>query len=102
MGHSPMVGAVRVALAVGSSRFYDYIRRFGFGERTGVQLPGEATGLVRRTDKWSQLSNASISIGQEMLATPLQILRAVATVANEGVRFDPSLIDHVDDAQGDI
>ena len=102
MVHSSNVGAVRVGLAVGSSRFYDYIRRFGFGERTGVQLPGEATGLVRRTDKWSQLSNASISIGQEMLATPLQILRAVATIANDGVRIDPRIIDHVEDAQGNI
>src|SRR5438105_4505899 len=102
MVHSSNVGAVRVGLAVGPNRFYDYVRRFGFGERTGLQLPGETAGLVRRTDKWSQLSNAEMSIGQEVGATPLQVLRAVATVANGGVRVEPRIIDSVVDAHGNV
>ena len=98
--HSSNVGAVRVGLAVGPSRFYDMIRRFGFGERTGVQLPGEAAGLVRRTQSWSALSNAEMSFGQELSATPLQVVTAVAAIANGGVRVQPRIVDRVVDAQG--
>jgi cell division protein FtsI (penicillin-binding protein 3) len=102
MVHSSNVGAIRVGLGVGAGRFYDYIRRFGFGERTGIELPGETAGLVRRTEKWSALSNASMSIGQEIGVTPLQILDAVATVANGGVRVAPHIVDRVVDARGDV
>jgi cell division protein FtsI (penicillin-binding protein 3) len=100
MVHSSNVGAIRVGLAVGPSRFYETIRRFGFGERTGVQLPGEANGLVRRTQNWSALSNASMSIGQEIGVTPLQVVTAVAAVANGGVRVQPRIVDRVVDAGG--
>ena len=100
MVHSSNVGAIRVGLGVGPSRFYDFIRRFGFGERTGIDLPGETAGLVRRTDKWSALSNASMSIGQEIGVTPLQIIDAVATVANGGVRVTPHIVDRVVDDRG--
>ncbi|HEY4641776.1 MAG TPA: penicillin-binding transpeptidase domain-containing protein [Thermoanaerobaculia bacterium] len=100
MVHSSNVGTVKVGLAVGPTRFYDYIRRFGFGERTGVQLPGEATGLLRRTEKWSLVSNASMSIGQEIGVTPLQIAMAMATVANGGTRVAPRIVDRVIDAKG--
>jgi len=98
--HSSNVGTIKVGLAVGPQRFYQYIRRFGFGERTGVQLPGETAGVVRRTEKWSMLSNASMSIGQEVGVTPLQIAMAMATVANGGVRIAPRIVDRVVDAQG--
>ncbi len=101
MVHSSNVGAIKVGLAVGPRRFYDYIRRFGFGERTGVQLPGEAQGLVRRTEKWSMLSNASMSIGQEIGVTPLQIAQATATIANGGMRIAPRIVDRVVNAKGE-
>ena len=100
MVHSSNVGAIRVGLALGQERFYRYIRRFGFGERSGVALPGEAQGRVRRTEQWSQLSNASMSIGQEISATPLQILSAIAVIANGGVRVQPRIVDKVTDAKG--
>ena len=61
--HSSNVGLIRVAMALGEQRLYRYIRSFGFGERTGITLPGEAAGLLRRTNRWSQVSAASISIG---------------------------------------
>jgi cell division protein FtsI (penicillin-binding protein 3) len=102
MVHSSNVGAIRVGLSVGANRFYDYIRRFGFGERTGVQLPGEASGQLRRVEKWSQVSNASLSIGQEINTTPLQVVRAMATVASGGVRVEPRIVDRVLDAQGNV
>jgi cell division protein FtsI (penicillin-binding protein 3) len=100
MIHSSNVGAVRVGLALGQDRFYRYIRRFGFGERSGVLLPGEAQGQLRRTEKWTPLSNASISFGQEIATTPLQILDAIAAVANGGLRVQPRIVEKVVDAKG--
>ncbi len=100
MVHSSNVGAVRVGLSVGPARLYDAIRRFGFGERTGLPLPGEATGLLRRTQNWSALSNAEMSFGQELSVTPLQVVTAVAAVANGGVRVQPRIVDRVVDAGG--
>jgi len=100
MVHSSNVGAIRVGLSLGQDRFYRYIRRFGFGERSGVALPGEAQGSVRRTEQWSQLSNASMSIGQEIGATPLQVIAAIAAVANGGLRVQPRIVEKVVDAKG--
>jgi cell division protein FtsI (penicillin-binding protein 3) len=100
MAHSSNVGAIRVGLALGPERFYRYIRRFGFGERTGVTLPGEAQGKVRATAQWSQLSNASLSMGQEIGTTPLQVLTAIAAVANGGLRVQPRIVEKVVDARG--
>ena len=102
MVHSSNVGAVRVGLALGQGRFFRYIRRFGFGDRTGIQLPGETPGLVRRTERWSQLSNASIAIGQEVGVTPLQIAAATGAVANGGIRVVPRIVDRVENAKGEI
>jgi cell division protein FtsI (penicillin-binding protein 3) len=100
MVHSSNVGAIRVGLALGQERFYRWIRKFGFGDRTGIALPGEQSGILRRTERWSQLSNASISIGQEISATPLQVVSAIAAVANGGVRVAPRIVDKVVDANG--
>jgi cell division protein FtsI (penicillin-binding protein 3) len=102
MVHSSNVGAVRVGLSLGENRFYRYIRKFGFGERTGVELPGETPGVLRRTERWSEVSNASISFGQEIGVTPLQLLTAISTVANGGMRVPPHIVDHVVDANGNV
>jgi len=102
MLHSSNVGAIRVGLSLGDDRFYRYIRKFGFGERTGIQLPGESAGVLRRVARWSAISPASISIGQEIGVTPLQVVTAFATVANGGVRVAPHIVDHVVDAKGDV
>jgi cell division protein FtsI (penicillin-binding protein 3) len=99
MVHSSNVGTIRVGLALGQERFYRYIRKFGFAERTGVELPGETPGMLRRTERWSQVSNASISIGQEVGTTPIQVLTAVAAVANGGMRVAPHIVDRVIDAK---
>jgi cell division protein FtsI (penicillin-binding protein 3) len=98
--NSSNVGTVRVGLALGQQRMYDWIRRFGFGEKTGIQLPGEQLGILRPTKRWSQVSPASISIGQEISVTPLQIVRAVAAVANGGLRVEPRIVEKVVDANG--
>lgn len=98
--NSSNVGTVRVGLALGQQRFYDWIRRFGFGQKVGIPLPGESTGLLRGTDKWSQVSPASISIGQEIGVTPLQIVRAVGAVASGGVLVEPRIVQRVVDDEG--
>jgi cell division protein FtsI (penicillin-binding protein 3) len=98
--HSSNVGTIRVAFLLGEQRLYDYIRRFGFGSRTRISLPGEAAGLLRRTSRWSQVSAASISIGQEIGVTPLQIVSALATIAGGGIRVEPRIVDRVVDANG--
>lgn len=98
--NSSNVGTVRVGLALGQQRMYDWIRKFKFGERTGVPLPGESPGLVRRVSRWTQVSPASISIGQEIGATPLQIVRAVSAVAAGGVLVQPRIVERVVDDEG--
>jgi cell division protein FtsI (penicillin-binding protein 3) len=102
MVHSSNVGSVRVGLAVGQTRFHDWIRRFGFGERTGIPLPGETGGILRRVEKWSMVSNASLSIGQEISATPLQVVRATAAVATGGLLVEPRIVERVLDESGNV
>jgi cell division protein FtsI/penicillin-binding protein 2 len=98
--NSSNVGTVRVGLALGQPRFYEWIRRFGFGEKTGLPLPGESSGLLRKTERWTPVSPASISIGQEIGVTPLQIVRAVAAVASGGVLVEPRIVQRVVDDEG--
>ncbi|MGC9159217.1 MAG: penicillin-binding protein [Terracidiphilus sp.] len=86
------VAAVKLALAVGPERFYHYIRDFGFGQRTGVELPGETRGLLRPVDKWSGSSIGSLAIGQEIGVTPLQLVSMVSTIANGGVYLPPRVL----------
>ncbi len=100
--HSSNVGTIKVGLMLGQNRFHEFIRRFGFGARTGVALPGEAVGIVRPTQKWSMLSNASMSIGQEISVTPIQLLRAVSAVANDGVMVEPRIVDRIVDGEGNL
>ena len=97
---SSNVGMVKIASALGDARMYRYIRAFGFGEKTGVSLPGEETGIVRPPEKWSLLSRASMSFGQEIAVTPLQMVRAMAVIANGGLTIEPRIVERVVDAEG--
>jgi cell division protein FtsI (penicillin-binding protein 3) len=93
--NSSNVGTARVGLALGQARFHSWIRRFGFGQRTGVPLPGESSGLLRAAERWTVVSPASISIGQEIGVTPLQIIRAVNSVATGGLLVEPRIVKRV-------
>ena len=92
---SDNVGAGEISRQLGGQRFYDYIRRFGFGELSGIDLPGEATGKLREPSEWSSLSLQSLSIGQEISVTPLQITRAFAVIANGGVLYTPHVVKEI-------
>jgi cell division protein FtsI (penicillin-binding protein 3) len=96
------VGCVRVAQRVGRENFNRYVRDFGFGALTGVDLPGESAGLLRPTSKWSALSLASMSFGQEVGVTALQMASAAAAVANGGYLMRPLVVRRIEDAEGRV
>src|SRR6185437_11240019 len=86
------VGAIKMALKVGQDRFYNYIRAFGFGQKPGVELPGETRGLLRPVRKWGPSSIGSIAMGQEIGVTPLQLVSMVSTIANCGCYLPPHVL----------
>jgi cell division protein FtsI (penicillin-binding protein 3) len=92
LAQSSDVGAIKIALRLGSQRFYDYIRAFGFGERTGVDIPGESRGMLQPLDTWSGISIGSTSMGQEVGVTPIQLVAAVSAIANGGMLYRPHVI----------
>jgi cell division protein FtsI (penicillin-binding protein 3) len=79
-------------MRLGDDRFYKYIRGFGFGLPTGIELPGETRGLSKPPNRWSRVSFAAISMGQEIGITPLQLVGLVSTMANDGVWVAPRIV----------
>jgi cell division protein FtsI (penicillin-binding protein 3) len=94
------IGMIRVAQRLGRDNFARYVRDFGFGAATGVDLPGESAGLLRPTSRWSALSLPSLSFGQEIGVTGLQITMAAAAIANGGYLMKPIVVKRVEDAEG--
>lgn len=92
LAHSSEVGAIKIGLRLGDERFYKYIRGFGFGQQTGIELPGETRGLTKPVSRWSKVSIAAISTGQEIGVSPLQLSAMVSTIANDGVRVAPRIV----------
>ena len=90
--YSSDVGAIKVGLRLGAPKFYDYIEAFGFGQPTGVDLPGESRGKLRRLENWTPVSVGSISMGQEVGVTPLQMITAVNAIANGGLIVRPHVV----------
>jgi cell division protein FtsI/penicillin-binding protein 2 len=97
---SSNIGAAKLALSVGDQKFYEYIRRFGFGERTGIELPGEINGLIRPPQAWSKISITRIPMGHEIGVTPLQMTVAMATIANGGKLLAPRIVKSITTADG--
>jgi cell division protein FtsI (penicillin-binding protein 3) len=89
---SSNVGAIKVGQRLGNDRLYDYLARFGLGTRTGIDFPGEASGLLRPPQQWSEVSPASLSIGQELAVTALQLVTAFSALANGGTLLRPYLV----------
>jgi cell division protein FtsI (penicillin-binding protein 3) len=96
------VGAAKMALKLGNQKFYDYMRAFGFGDRSGIELPSETRGLLRSPKKWGSTSILSMAIGQEIGVTPVQLVTMVSTIANGGVYMPPHvLLQSTDQMKGD-
>jgi cell division protein FtsI (penicillin-binding protein 3) len=96
------IGMIRVGQRLGRENFSRYMRAFGFGAATGVELPGESSGLLRPTSKWSAISLASLSFGQEVGVTALQMAMATAAVANGGYLMKPLVVKRVEDGDGSV
>lgn len=100
------IAFAHIALKLGGERFYDYIEKFGILEKTGIDLAGESKGiffdkaLVTNTDKWGTASLTSGSFGQTFKITPLQLVRAIASVVNGGYLLEPYLVSEIVDADG--
>ena len=92
LAQSSDVGAIKIALRLGAPKFHDYIRAFGFGAPTGVDMPGESKGIVRRLENWTPISIGSISMGQEVGVTPIQLVTAVSAIANGGLLYKPHIV----------
>ena len=99
---SSNIGAAKLAIKLGDQRFYEYIRRFGFGERTGINLPGEIGGIIHPPHKWAKIDISRIAMGQSVGVTPLQAVAAMSAIANGGHLMMPQIIHEVADDQGTV
>ena len=93
--HSSNVCAIKTGMRVGKDGFYQTLQNFGFGRKTGIELPAETNGIVRAPERWNGDSLASMSIGYEIGVTALQMATAFATIANNGVRIQPHIIKEI-------
>jgi cell division protein FtsI (penicillin-binding protein 3) len=89
---SSNVGTIQIGMKLGKERIYEYAKRFGFGEKADIDLPGEVSGWIRKPERWSATSLGAIPIGQEVAVTPLQVLRAYSAIANGGYLVQPHLV----------
>lgn len=99
---SSNIGAAKVGMALGEWRVFDYLKEFGFGDKTGIDLPGETGGLLKGPREWGKRSLASISMGQEVGVTPLQMVTAISAIANGGVLMKPHLVSEIRNAKGQL
>ena len=100
--HSSNIGAGKLAVQIGQERFYNWVRNFGFGQKSGVALPGEVSGILRPREKWEPVSITRVAMGHEVGATPLQIITATCAIANGGTLMMPQLIHDIRDDSGKV
>lgn len=99
---SSNIGSAKMALMMGDDKFYEYVRRFGFGERSGIELPGEIPGLVHPPHRWDKLTITRMPMGHALAVTPLQITMGMSVIANGGHLMAPQIISSVEDADGNV
>ncbi len=102
LANSSNVGMIKVGLRFTPESFFGWLSAFGFGQLSGIDLPGEAPGILRTMERWSSLSQSSMVIGQEVAVTPLQLATAVSAVANGGRLMEPYVVSSIRDAGGQI
>ncbi len=99
---SSNVGAAKIALRYGAEKLYAALKRYGFGARTGIELPGEQTGMLRNGAKWRDVELATISFGYGLTVTPLQVAAAIAAFGDRGIYHEPRIVDRVVDGDGTL
>ncbi len=96
--HSSNVGSIFIGQRIGEENLFRAIRQFGFGQRTGIDLPAEERGLLNPLKDWTKISVASHSIGYEISVTPIQMLQAINVIANQGLIVPPHTVKHIEGA----
>ena len=102
MVKSSNIGCAKLALKMGDNVFYEYVKRFGFGERTGVELPGEIAGMVNPPARWDKLTITRMPMGHAVAVTPIQMVMAMGAVANGGKLMAPHIVKAVSDSDENI
>lgn len=96
------VGTANVALSIGKEKYYDHLLKFGFGDKTGIDLVGESEGILSPASEWANINTATISFGQGVACTPVQLVSAMQSIANGGVRVRPRVVKAVTDHEGNV
>ena len=99
---SSNIGSAKMGLMMGDTKFYEYVRRFGFGERSGIELPGEIPGLLRPPHRWDKLTITRMPMGQSIAVTPLQMTMGMSVIANGGRLVAPQIVRSVEDSDGGV
>jgi cell division protein FtsI/penicillin-binding protein 2 len=97
---SSNIGCAKMALMMGEDKFYEYVRGFGFGERSGIDLPGEVPGLLSPPHRWDKLTITRMPMGHSIAVTPLQMTMAMSVIANGGRLMKPRIVKTIRDADG--
>jgi cell division protein FtsI (penicillin-binding protein 3) len=100
--YSSNIGSVKIGERLGKERFHQYIRKFGFGAKTGIDLPGEVSGLLRPVENWTRVDAATVAFGQGVSVTAIQLITALSAVANQGVMMKPFVVRGLVDRQGKL
>ena len=99
---SSNIGSAKIGIKMGEEMLHNYIRAFGYGQRTGIPLPGESAGVVKPLKSWNKLSISRIPMGHEVQVTPLQNVMAMSAIANQGRLMRPMLVDRLEDTKGHV
>ena len=99
---SSNIGAAKIGIKMGNRRLYEYLYEYGFGMRTGIQLPSESPGIVHPPEKWSKVSIAQIPMGHGVAVTRLQMAMAMSAMANNGWLMRPMLVSRLVDREGNV
>ena len=100
--HSSNIGSVKIAEKLGKEKFYHYITMFGFGSKTGIDLPGESRGILRNSKDWTDVDFATIAFGQGVSVTAIQLVTAMSAIANDGVLMKPHVVRCMVDKKGSV
>jgi cell division protein FtsI (penicillin-binding protein 3) len=100
--YSSNIGSAKIAQKLGKEKFYEYILKFGLGEKTGIELPGESAGLLRPAKNWVHVDTATIAFGQGISVTAIQLITAISAIANDGVLMRPFVVRGIADGDNKL